>query len=229
MSTVPTIDVVNESTVLGDADVTPLVHALQAQIAEDFRPQWNTGCRLVQARSVGKTSWGLVILDDSDQAGALGYHDLTASGLPLGKVFAKDVLTDGMSWTVTASHELLEMLADPWIDSAVQVGSSTFYSLEVCDACEDDSYGYTIQGVEVSDFVLPAWFRPDTATGPFDLRGHITQPLELLTGGYIGAWTPRSGWQQKVADEHAPVSRRIPLRQKKHAGETLVRSTRGEA
>ena len=227
MAAVPTIDVVNESTVLGDADVTPVVHALHAQVADDFRPHWDAGCRLVQAKAIGATSWGLVILDDSDQAGALGYHDLTANGLPLGTVFAKDVLADGMSWTVTASHELLEMLADPWIDAAVQVASSTFYSLEVCDACEDDSFGYTIQGVEVSDFVLPAWFRSDAATGPFDQRGHITQPLELLTGGYIGEWTPSRGWTQKVADEHAPVSRRIPLRQKKHEGVALTRSTRG--
>jgi len=74
--------------------------------------------------------------------------------------------------------------------------------------------------------VLPAWFRAGSA-GPFDQRGHISQPLELLTGGYIGEWTPRSGWQQKVADEHAPVSRRIPLRQKKHEGAALTRSTRG--
>jgi len=50
-----------------------------------------------------------VILDDSDQAGALGYHDLTSDGLPIGKVFAASDLKAGTSWTVTASHELLEM------------------------------------------------------------------------------------------------------------------------
>jgi hypothetical protein len=32
-------------------------------------------------------SWWLVMLDDSDQAGALGYHDLTSDGLPLGNIF----------------------------------------------------------------------------------------------------------------------------------------------
>lgn len=224
-TTVPTIDVVNESTVLTADQVKPLVTALQIQVAQDFRPHWNTGCRLVQASKVGATSWGLVILDDSDQAGALGYHDLTASGLPLGKVFAKDVIADGMSWSVTASHELLEMLADPWIDAAVQIAASTFYALEVCDACEDDSYGYTINGVEVSDFVLPDWFRSGSP-GHWDFRSHITAPLQLLTGGYIGAWQPHTGWTQKVADEHAPQSRRIPLRQKKHDGQKLERSTR---
>jgi hypothetical protein len=228
MAPVPTIDLVNESTVIGDGEIAPLVAALQVQVAADFHPHWNAGCRLVHTRAVGRTSWGLVILDDSDQAGALGYHDLTSAGLPLGKVFAKSVIADGLSWTVTASHELLEMLADPWIDSAVQVGQETFYALEVADACEADQYGYLVNGIEVSDFVLPAWFQPDAA-GPFDVRGHITQPLELLPGGYIGEWTPSRGWTQKTArDGVAPPSRRIPLRQKKHAGAPLKRSTRGE-
>ena len=54
--------------------------------------------------------------DNPDQAGALGYHEITSQGTPLGKVFAKLDLQSGASWTVTLSHELLEMLADPWIN-----------------------------------------------------------------------------------------------------------------
>jgi len=34
-------------------------------------------------------SWWLVFLDNSDQAGALAYHDLTNDGLPISKVFVK--------------------------------------------------------------------------------------------------------------------------------------------
>lgn len=226
MPAVPTIDVVNESTVISDTDVAAIVAALQHQVAYDFRPHWNSGGRLVHARQVGKASWGLVILDDADQAGALGYHDLTATGLPLGKVFARTTQQDGGSVSVTTSHELLEMLADPWIDAAVQVAGRTFYALEVCDACEADQYSYLVNGIEVSDFVLPTWFRAE-GLAPYDLRGRITQPLELLPGGYIGAWTPSAGWTQKTADKTAPKSRRIPLRQKKHAGIPLKRSTRG--
>lgn len=226
MSSVPTIDVVNESTVVSDTDTALLVKALQVQVATHFRPAWDAGCRLVHATKVGTRSWGLVILDDADQAGALGYHDLTAAGLPLGKVFARTTQQDGGLVSVTASHELLEMLADPWIDSAVQVGNTTFYALEVADACEADQYAYPIDGVMVSDFVLPTWFRPGAAA-PYDYQGHIGQPLELLPGGYIGAWTPRTGWTQKTAAAGtAPASRRIPLRQKRHSGTSLARSTR---
>jgi hypothetical protein len=66
-------------------------------------------------------TWWLSILDDSDQANALGYHDLTTDGLPIGKVFAGTDLKVGASWSVTASHELLEMLADPNINLTVFV------------------------------------------------------------------------------------------------------------
>ena len=57
-----------------------------------------------------KGDWWVVILDDSDEGGALGYHDVTDEGLPLGKVFAGTDILYGISWTVTASHEILEML-----------------------------------------------------------------------------------------------------------------------
>ena len=225
MTLVPNIDVVNESTLVTAATTSQILKALQIQVHDDFRPEWNTGCRLAQTTRVGASSWGLVILDDADQAGALGYHDLTAAGLPLAKVFARTTQEDGGEVSVVCSHELLEMLADPWIDAAVQVGETSFYALEVCDACEGDQFGYEIGGVLVSDFVLPTWFRSDAA-GPYDFRGKITQPLSLLAGGYIGEWTPSVGWTQKTADDTAPPSRRIPLRQRKHAGAVIERSTR---
>jgi len=54
-------------------------------------------------------SWWLVFLDDSDQADALAYHDLTEDGLPISKVFVKTILADNASVSVGATHELCEM------------------------------------------------------------------------------------------------------------------------
>ena len=85
------IAVINESTVLSDADVVPIVAALQKQVTNDFRPVWGVDAALTitAAGTPPPTgSWWLVLLDDSDQASALGYHDLTTEGLPIGKVFA---------------------------------------------------------------------------------------------------------------------------------------------
>lgn len=221
----PVIAVVNESTVVTDVDLVTAVAALQHQVAYDFKRHWGVGCKLEIRDSVPSNAWGLVILDDSDQAGALGYHDVTAADLPLAKVFAKTDKDYGYNWTITASHELLEMLGDPYVDAAVQVGSQTFYALEVADAPEADNYGYDINGVTVSDFVLPEWFIKGS-DGPYDFKEHITAPLQLLPGGYIGKWTPASGWTQVFGQGSQHESRRLALRRKKHEGEGLVRSER---
>jgi hypothetical protein len=206
------ISVINASTVLNDNDIRPVVTALQQQVTNDFRPAWGVDAQLnvVPTGSPPPAgTWWLTILDDSDQAGALGYHDLTPDGMPLGKVFAATDLKYGNSWSVTASHELLEMLADPNINLTVFVQNAnttdTLYAYEVCDACEADNYGYNIGNVQVSDFVYPSWFEDFRAQGStqFDHTNQIQSPLQLLPGGYIGTFgvTDGSGWTQITADK----------------------------
>jgi hypothetical protein len=206
------IAVINESTVLTDAEVTPVVAALQKQVTNDFRPVWGVDAELTIVASGTPPpagNWWLVLLDDTDQANALGYHDLTTEGLPIGKIFAVSDLKAGTSWTVTASHELLEMLGDPNINLTVFVQNSNtagmLYAYEVCDACEDDSYGYQIDNILLSDFVYPAWFESFRAEGStqFDRLSKIDSPLKLLTGGYIGIFNVNSGsgWTQVTAEK----------------------------
>ncbi len=218
---------INESTVLTDAEVNSVVAALQQQVTNDFRPVWGTDAELTmipQGSQPPAGSGWLAILDDPDQAGALGYHDLTPDGLPIGKVFADSDLKAGTPWSVTASRELLEMLADPNINLSVLVqnssnGSTTtgmLYAYEVCDACEDDSFGYQINNILVSDFVYPTWFESFRAQGTqFDHMKQIRSPLELLPNGYIGVFQINngSGWQQQTAEKH-PTN----LRHRGHVG-----------
>jgi len=66
---------------------------------------------------------------------------LSSTGTPLGKVFAQFDIRNGASWTVTFSHELLEMLADPWINWCAIGSDSRAYALEVCDPVEADELG----------------------------------------------------------------------------------------
>jgi hypothetical protein len=206
------ISVINESTVLADSDVVPVVAALQKQVTNDFGPVWGTAAQLSivpKAAQPPSGNWWLVLLDDSDQANALGYHDLTSEGLPIGKVFAASDLKAGTSWTVTASHELLEMLGDPNINLTVFVQDSNtagiLYAYEVCDACEDDSLGYQIDSVLLSDFVYPAWFESFRTEGStqFDRMNKIQNPFQLLVNGYIGVFnvSAGSGWQQKTENK----------------------------
>lgn len=133
---------------------------------------------------------------------------LRKSGLPLGKVFAGTDAKYNSSWTVTASHELLEMLGDPDINLTALVQDSnesgTLYAYETCDACEDDSFGYEINGVLVSDFVYPSWFEQFHKAGTqYDFQKKIKKAFELLVGGYIGVFkiNSGSGWTQKTAQK----------------------------
>jgi hypothetical protein len=207
------ISIFNDSKALADADVAHAVPALQTQVSEHFAPAWGVDADLTfvpKGQTPPAGSWWLVVLDNSDQAGALGYHDTTPEGLPSGKIFAQTDLDNHLSWTVTMSHELLEMLGDPDINltTFIQDGakSGKLYSYEVCDAVEDDQFGYLIGDVRVSDFVLPEYFEPQTATAShdtqFDYCGHLHGPVPtLLTGGYIGEFdiTRGNGWTQITA------------------------------
>jgi hypothetical protein len=58
----------------------------------------------------------MVFLDDADQPGALAYHDPTPDGLPQAKVFVKTTLENRNLVSVSASHELVELLVDPAIN-----------------------------------------------------------------------------------------------------------------
>jgi len=210
------ISVINASTVLTDDQVRPVVDALQQQVTNHFYPAWGVDAKLTflpNNPAPPPGTWWLSILDDSDQAGALGYHDLTPDGLPIGKVFAATDIKYGSNWTVTASHELLEMLGDPNINLTVFVqndqSTGILYAYEVCDACEADNLGYQIGNVTVSDFVFPSWFESFRTTGStqFDQTGQIKNPFQLLPGGYIGVFNVNSGsgWQQQTDQKQANI------------------------
>jgi len=219
------VSVINKSTVLTDAAVAAAVPALAKQVHRDFLPAWGIDADvdfIAKGKAVPKESWQLVILDNSDQAGALGYHDLTKSGEPIGKVFAKTDLTYGNLWTVTASHELLEMLGDPQINLNVYViekGRPRIYAYENCDACEADEFGYEINGVRVSDFVTPEWFEQKyTQKTILDFRKLIKKPLTLLPGGYLQYFeiSGGTGWQQVTAA--TAKASKFPLAARPHVG-----------
>ena len=194
----PVIAVTNASTCLTDSQVEAVLPALQKQVSIDFKAYWELDCTLTflsKDQSLTNGWWQIFVLDNPDQAGVLGYHELTGDGNPLGKIFAQFDIRNGSSWTVTLSHELLEMLADPWINWCAVGNDNRVYALEVCDLVEADELGYQIDGVLVSDFVTPAWFEP-TCADRLDFRRHLTRELEVHAGGYVSVFDPHRGWTQ---------------------------------
>lgn len=202
------IDIINESS-LSDTDIADVCPSWQAQIDQDFEPAWGIGAKLHVIAKGGKPlpgHWWMGMFDNSDQAGALGYHDMTSEGLPFGKAF---YLTDKQyneDWRVTMSHELLEILADPWINLTALFqktnATGTLVAYETADPTQGDTYDKL--GHPVSNFVYPAYFQPGPHPG-----GTKYDHLELLTGvfpairegGYYSYFnlTGGSGWKQKTA------------------------------
>jgi hypothetical protein len=210
----PTIACVNHATVPLGVNFGKLVAVLQKYVDACFAPAWGTEAKLVQSRAVPRGAWGLLFLDDADAAGTLGYHDLTAHGLPLGKVFVKTTLKGGELVSVTASHELAELLIDPAMNMRCEGPKSRTYAYEAADPVEEESF--LIDGVAVSNFVYPAWFEEFHARGStrFDYLGRVEKPFQLLEGGYIPiceyghtVWTALHGSRAK-AKRHAQEDRR---------------------
>lgn len=197
------IYVTNESSVLDSAVVADALTAFQKAINEDFKKFWGSTATLNfihPADIPSQTSWLIRILDDSDQAGALGYHDVSSNFTPIGFVFTKTDFDYGYNWEVTFTHELFEMLADPHIARAIQATNTRFYALEVSDPCEADKFAYPKlsaggKTIMISDFVTERWFDPTLPAGPFDFKGYIHKPLGVLSGGYA-QYHDGSGWHQ---------------------------------
>jgi hypothetical protein len=107
--TLPVIAITNASTCLTDVQVLAAIPALQRQVTVDFTGYWGVDCQLeflTKGRAARGGVWQISVTDNPDQAGALGYHELTSRGTPLGKVFAGLDLKSGASWTITLSHSL---------------------------------------------------------------------------------------------------------------------------
>ncbi len=185
------VQLVLATEVVSWADARRVTRALQRQVRDHFGPSFGVTAdvELVPRGREDAGAWQIAIVDGASSADDDGWHELTAGGLPLGKVYARQVIAQTGGWSSSASHELLEMLADPDMNVTVVAWDehgSHLYAYEVCDPVQDDRYGYEIGGVLVSDFVLPAWFESFHRRGdvPFDHAGACDRPLRVLPGGY---------------------------------------------
>ena len=186
---VPTIACFNQATTPLGVDFNKLIAAMQAYVDQYVAPVWGTPAKLVKSKDFVKGAWGVVFLDDSDEANALAYHDLTPSGLPLSKVFVRTTLANGDKVSVSASHELVEMLVDPAINMMTTgPDPKTVYAYESADPVE--ALTFNVNGIPMSDFVYPSYFegfrKPNSVK--FDQLGKVKRPFQILAGGYQIIW-----------------------------------------
>jgi hypothetical protein len=197
-----------------DEAVQVAVRAINRQIREDYEPYWHIGGELrLEGKSGAKPSKQsladmrgdavLYLWDAVDVEDALGYHDANNAGVPYGFVFtalAKQLKED---WTVTLSHEALELVGDPEVNLLVQgphpVDSKrvVFHWYEMCDAVQAEVY--EIDGIKVSNFVLPLYFTGGEEKGGRNdflgraYKGKTLRSFGVNPGGYVGFFDPKTG------------------------------------
>lgn len=174
--------------------------ALQRQVLEHLFPAWGVSATVRAAATSGPVrpeDWVLELRRVPTLEGVLGIHEVTPSGAPRMLSFPLLDAQDGVPWTVTASHEILETLVDPWLRRGSQDDNGVWWASEVCDPVESDTY--TIDGVTVSNFCLPAWSEPPKRrdSARYDYLGLCRHPWEVREGGYAQRYDPASRtWHQ---------------------------------
>jgi hypothetical protein len=202
------IAVISQSKHLDAGAVARAAAAVQQQVCVDFAPVWGGSATVAAFPTLQDKPDGFwpVVIRDILTTGDLGAH-LTEAG---DKPFAL-VAFSGSRWTITLSHEILEMLADhlgtDWIagPSPRREDESVQFLVEVCDPCQSDDCAYAVNGDQwVSDFVMPDFY---TGSGPgtYSFRGKITKPRSVAPGGYVTWKDPLDDtWWQLYDDGPGP-------------------------
>ena len=190
-----------------DADeLAAVAGALNEQVQADLAPAWHVAATVGYYPRPPANTWRIELQRGLDVRGAAGYHS-DHNHQPFSKV---DIEAGG-EWTVTSSHELVEMLCDPWgsrMHAAAALpdwqGESrrVRYLLEACDPCE--AVSYPVGGIDVSDFLLPAFYRSSRrgSVSGYSHTGALAEPLQILPGGYISFMDPATGhWWQRFVDD----------------------------
>lgn len=190
---------------ISNAQAKRVVSALNTQLKDHFGPAWHivAKSRLIMGPVDPVTTTAgavLVVADEAHIEGALGYHDrIVETGLPIGFVFEDICRELGEPWSVTLSHELLELCLNSMINDYC-VGPhptdrkrNVWHWKEACDAVQDQTY--TIRNVEVSDFVLPHFFTPERENN--EKVNFLETPglrsFDVTAGGYLGFFDPKIG------------------------------------
>jgi hypothetical protein len=184
------------------ATLSKVAQALQTQLDRDFTPVWGVAATIAafdHGEKVPSSYWPLRIVDQP--VGGLGIH-LDRNHHPYAQIMAAD------DWSITASHEMLEMLVDPYgqkLFSAPDIDPHSDhhqvrYLVEVSDPCE--IWSYEIDGVAVSDFVTAEYYNDHADPGvQLDYLGRLSKPLEVPRGCYISWIDPADRrWHQKTPD-----------------------------
>ena len=231
-----------------DEQLQVAIRAINRQIAHDFEPYWSLAAELrLEGRGTSKPTTHtiadmrgdavLYVWDELDVDDAEGYHERNDRGIPYGFVFVELAGKLAEDWSVTLSHEALELIGDPETNLLV-VGPNpedrrrnVFHWYEMCDAVQDEHY--EVDGVQVSNFVLPLYFTSsDERGGRNDFlgrtyEGKALQSFGVNPGGYLGFYDPRKRKNtQFCAKGDARAEQRMLIKRKAKGTRRAIRYSR---
>jgi hypothetical protein len=182
---------------IGMEELMRVSAALQKQVTRDFAPIWEISATVdafASLEDIPLGYWRIVLVKNiPDAPDAAGVHE-DQDGQPFALV---DI---GPDWSLTASHECLEMLADPFGNrliagpSPMEGQGRVEFLVEVCDPSESAQFAYTVNNILVSDFYTPHYFDPEAAPSVrYSFSGNIKEPRQVLPDGYLS-------WHEPVSD-----------------------------
>lgn len=194
---------ISESNRVDLSELVQVSAALQKQVMRDVSPVWGVNATVdafARLEDMPLGTWPMIVMDNLPFPAA-GIH-LDQDGQPFALITASD---DNDVWSLTASHECLEMLVDPFGDRLVPGDSPkreqdrVLFLVEVCDPSEAANFGYSVNGSLVSDFYTQQYFDPVVSNGVrYSFTDAISEPRQVLPGGYLSWLDPSTGhwWQE---------------------------------
>ncbi len=243
------ISLVNHSKVISDEEVQQVIRAINRQIRDDFEPYWSFGATLRLEGPIGQRARVsslsdmrgdavLYLLDGVNALGATGWHLANYRDIPYGFVFLGLCDQIKEAWSITLSHEALELVGDPMTNLLVEGNHPAdrrrrvFHMFEMCDAVQAESY--SLDGILLSNFVLPSYFSLGEQKGrrnDFLGRHHDGKTLEsfgMNPGGYLNIFDPRtSRWEQAAFEDDKVAQLRKKLKSRVKSGRGYRRSHPG--
>lgn len=208
-------------------DLQDVAKAIQMQVSTDVKPIWGCDYEIVAYSKfdvIPYYAWKATIMDKLD-IDVYGYHYLDDTGKPF------LVLKYREDWTLTLSHEVVEMAIDPKGDRVMT--SENFFTeneenflpaevngvkevlVEVADPSQAPNFGYYItvgsRKVLVSDFYYPCYFTDRVAIKgkKYSQTGAITKPKQILEGGYVSFKNNVGEWWQAFKVEGKLIFRKV--------------------
>jgi hypothetical protein len=207
------ISVINQTRgEISDADLLATIRAVNQQIEYDFAPYWNmpgtlrlegTLIQEPRANAAAVVMRGDAVLYVTSETGnddPEGFHDRNFRGIPYGVVYSQISEQTGDPWSVTFSHEALELIADPQGNNYVMGPAphdrrkKVFFWFEMCDAVSSQTY--KIGDVALQNFLLPAYFEPPVPGARTNFLGTPLEPFGIAAESYVGYYDPEKHSQE---------------------------------